>query len=182
MVVEAFVVRAALRRAHVQFGAGNVRLSSQFAKLLASNSLLFKTFSAASLRKAFLAPMNFGAIELNETNAMWFLPDRKLSRAALADGLLALNRTRRKAGLGRIHYDARPVRAQIPADHYRATLARSIARYFYSKHYMRMVTMPGKTTEAHIDALLNNLDAPRKKRESRARRKRSDDDDEDAAD
>ena len=182
MVIEAFVVRAALRRAHLQYGAGNVRLSSQFARLLASNSILFKTFGTASLRKAFLAPINFGASELNETNAMWFLPDRKLSRAAIADGLLALNRTRRQTGLSKIHYEPRPVRAQMHAEHYKAKLARSIARYFYSKHYMRMVTMPGKTTEAHLEALLNNLDPPRKKRAYRLRRQLEDDDDEFASD
>ena len=36
--VEAFVVRNAIRRAQQQYGKANVRVSSQFARMLAENS------------------------------------------------------------------------------------------------------------------------------------------------
>ena len=121
---------------------------------------MFKTYGPCALRSAFLAPMNKGAFTLSDQNAMWLVPKRKLSRAAFADGLVALNRTRRQCDLPPMRHTAPVVTLQTPAHHYRAAIARSIARYFYSKHYMRATTLPGQTSLRHIEALLLVLDEP----------------------
>lgn len=159
-MVDAFVVRAAIRRAHRQYGKSNVRLSSQFAKLLAENSLVFKTYDRRTLQAAFLAPVTKGSYTLNESNAMWFLPTRRMCRAVFADGLVALNRTRRQCALPPVRHAPPMVFLQTPQNGYRAAVARSITRYFYSKHYMRATTLPGQTTLRHIEALLSILDEP----------------------
>ena len=52
---------------------------------------------------------------------------------------------------------------QTPNNSYRAAVARSIARYFYSKHYMRVTTLPGQTSLRHIEALLSVLDDPHRR-------------------
>ena len=112
-MIEAYVVRAAIRRAQQQFGIHNVHLSSQFARLLAINSVVFKTFDEADLKNAFLGPIDCGSFIIDESNAMWFVPKRKLSRAAFTDGIIALNRTRRQCGLKSVKIKTRPITVKI---------------------------------------------------------------------
>lgn len=160
-MIEAYTVRSAIRRAKQQYGDQNVRLSSQFARLLATNSVILKSHGEEALRNAFLGPIDCGAYCIDESNAMWFLPESKLTRTVFLGGLIALNRTRRKCEMRSVSFKPRPVTAQIGEKHRRAVVARSIARYFFSKQYMKEPTMPGKTTLAHIEAFLKKSDLPK---------------------
>ena len=166
--VEAFVVRNAIRRAQQQYGKTNVRVSSQFARMLAENSAHIAAAETRAQRGAFLAPINGTAITLDERNAMWFRPGIKMSRSAIAGGLIALNKTRRQCGLDRVYFTPRPTRTRFGVNHVRSVVARSIARYFYTKHYMRVASKPGQTTVADIDHFLNFLDDPPRKRHRRS--------------